>query len=117
MAKIAPLILQGMPPSTKLRIGSIKVRAPEVVAEEHTSAIDENLIAVGYADVTDDHLFLRSEQDNGVADYKSGRRAYIESTLHVAIIANIGDQQSDLDGKHADRPFKLPNPFYFIPSR
>lgn len=28
------------------------------------------------------------------------------------IIANIGDQQSDLDGGYAERTFKLPNPFY-----
>jgi acid phosphatase len=77
----------------------------------------DNLIAVGYADVADDHLFLRPDHDEGVADYKSAARAYIESTFHVTIIANIGDQQSDLDGGHADRPFKLPNPFYYIPSR
>ncbi|MCI0546677.1 MAG: HAD family acid phosphatase [Candidatus Rokubacteria bacterium] len=32
-----------------------------------------------------------------------------------AIIANVGDQWSDLDGGYAERTFKLPNPFYFIP--
>ena len=31
------------------------------------------------------------------------------------IIVNIGDQMSDLDGGFAERTFKLPNPFYFIP--
>lgn len=31
------------------------------------------------------------------------------------IIANLGDQQSDLDGGYAERTFKLPNPFYCIP--
>ncbi|HEX3434983.1 MAG TPA: HAD family acid phosphatase [Solirubrobacteraceae bacterium] len=31
------------------------------------------------------------------------------------IIVNVGDQQSDLDGGFAQRAFKLPNPFYFIP--
>jgi acid phosphatase len=72
----------------------------------------DNLIAAGYVDVIDDHLFLRSDHDDGVADYKSGVRARIESKFHI--IANIGDQQSDLDGEHADRPFKVPNPFYFI---
>ena len=30
------------------------------------------------------------------------------------IIATIGDQESDL-GAHAERGFKLPNPFYRIP--
>jgi hypothetical protein len=37
---------------------------------------------------------------------------------HV-IVANLGDQYSDLigdaDGDHAERCYKLPNPFYFIP--
>jgi hypothetical protein len=28
---------------------------------------------------------------------------------------NIGDQMSDLDGGFAERTYKLPNPFYFIP--
>jgi len=29
-----------------------------------------------------------------------------------AIVVNIGDQMSDLDGGFAERTFKLPNPFY-----
>jgi predicted secreted acid phosphatase len=32
------------------------------------------------------------------------------------IIANVGDQRSDLDGGHALRTFKLPNPMYVIPT-
>jgi len=75
----------------------------------------ENLIAAGYADAADDHLFLRSGSDKGVADYKSSRRALIENGLHLRIIANIGDQESDLIGGYAERPFKVPNPFYYIP--
>jgi hypothetical protein len=31
------------------------------------------------------------------------------------IIASIGDQWSDLEGGHAERVFKVPNPFYLIP--
>lgn len=31
------------------------------------------------------------------------------------IIVNVGDQESDLAGGHAERAFKLPNPFYIIP--
>lgn len=31
------------------------------------------------------------------------------------VIATIGDQESDLAGGHAERAFKLPNPFYRIP--
>ena len=31
------------------------------------------------------------------------------------IIVNMGDQMSDLDGGFAERTYKLPNPFYFVP--
>jgi hypothetical protein len=47
------------------------------------------------------------------AAFKSGRRAAIQK-LGYDIVANLGDQESDLDGGHADRAFKLPNPFYFV---
>jgi len=46
--------------------------------------------------------------------YKSATRAYIES-LGYEIVANFGDQFSDLIGGHADRTFKMPNPNYFLP--
>jgi hypothetical protein len=46
--------------------------------------------------------------------YKSGVRAHIES-LGYEIVANFGDQFSDLDGGFADKTFKLPNPNYFLP--
>ena len=46
--------------------------------------------------------------------YKSGTRAYIES-LGYEIVANFGDQFSDLKGGFADRTFKMPNPNYFLP--
>jgi hypothetical protein len=46
--------------------------------------------------------------------YKSATRAHIES-LGYDIVANFGDQYSDLRGGHADRTFKLPNPNYFLP--
>lgn len=46
--------------------------------------------------------------------YKSATRAHIES-LGFDIVANFGDQFSDLKGGHADRTFKLPNPNYYLP--
>jgi HAD superfamily, subfamily IIIB (Acid phosphatase) len=63
-------------------------------------------------------LVLRPRSSRGrVSIYKSGERKQIEQ--HHTIIANIGDQYSDLigdpDDDHAERCFKLPNPFYFIP--
>ena len=46
--------------------------------------------------------------------YKTGTRAYIES-LGYHIVANFGDQFSDLLGGYTTRTFKMPNPNYFLP--
>jgi len=46
--------------------------------------------------------------------YKSGTRAYIESQGYE-IVANFGDQWSDLLGGFADKTFKMPNPNYYLP--
>jgi hypothetical protein len=46
--------------------------------------------------------------------YKSATRAHIES-LGYEIVANFGDQYSDLKGGHSDRNFKMPNPNYYLP--
>jgi acid phosphatase len=48
------------------------------------------------------------------AAYKSAQRERLTKEGYT-IIANIGDQESDLAGGYAERTFKLPNPFYFIP--
>ena len=46
--------------------------------------------------------------------YKSLTRQHIES-LGFDIVANFGDQFSDLNGGFADQTFKVPNPMYFLP--
>jgi phosphoglycolate phosphatase-like HAD superfamily hydrolase len=46
--------------------------------------------------------------------YKSTTRKHIES-LGYDIVANFGDQYSDLKGGAADRTFKIPNPNYYLP--
>jgi predicted secreted acid phosphatase len=46
--------------------------------------------------------------------YKSGARQDIEDQGYK-IVANVGDQYSDLAGGHSGVAFKLPNPFYFLP--
>jgi predicted secreted acid phosphatase len=46
--------------------------------------------------------------------YKSGTRAYIESKGYE-IVADFGDQFSDLEGGFADKTFKMPNPNYYLP--
>jgi hypothetical protein len=46
--------------------------------------------------------------------YKSLTREHIES-LGYDIVANFGDQFSDLAGGFADRTYKIPNPMYYLP--
>jgi len=50
----------------------------------------------------------------GTIQYKSGTRAYIESQGYH-IVADFGDQFSDLEGGYADKTFKMPNPNYYLP--
>ena len=81
------------------------------------AATARNLHKAGYDSWT--RLILRPRASSGdpVSIYKSGERKKIEQ--RYTIIANTGDQYSDLigdpDNDHAERCFKLPNPFYFIP--
>ncbi|HEX3930448.1 MAG TPA: HAD family acid phosphatase [Nocardioides sp.] len=46
--------------------------------------------------------------------YKSLTRQHIES-LGYRIVANLGDQFSDLEGGFAKHTVKMPNPMYFLP--
>ena len=48
-----------------------------------------------------------------IACYKTQTRTEIEHQ-GFTVIANIGDQLSDLAGGHAEKTFKVSNPFYFI---
>ena len=73
----------------------------------------KNLEAAGYRGWAG--LTLRSQHDTRtVAQYKTSEREKIAEKGYT-IIANVGDQQSDLAGGYAERAYKLPNPFYFIP--
>ncbi len=101
------------------RVGAFFITGRYESRAEH-AATAHNLRDVGYYGW--DGLTLRpaSTKSEDVATYKSGERAAIEQGKdHYTIIANLGDQYSDLignaTGEHAERCFKLPNPFYFIP--
>jgi predicted secreted acid phosphatase len=73
----------------------------------------ENLQAQGFSGW--DGLILKPDASTQTTvAYKSGARATIEQQGY-RIIANVGDQYSDLAGGHEDKAFKLPNPFYFLP--
>ncbi|TWB19099.1 acid phosphatase [Nitrospirillum amazonense] len=81
--------------------------------EAEREATARNLAAAGYEGWAG--LVLRAPgAHGGAADYKAAERARIEAQGYT-IIANMGDQDSDLAGGHAERTFKLANPFYFIP--
>jgi predicted secreted acid phosphatase len=47
-------------------------------------------------------------------EYKSSTRKYVEDHFGFSIVANFGDQFSDLIGGYG-RPVKLPNPTYYLP--
>lgn len=97
--------------------------------EAQRSYAVDNLKKVG-ADVNldADHMFLKDADNppsylSGCAtpgswtcttvQYKSGTRKHIED-LGYDVIANFGDQYSDLDGGYADKTYKIPNPTYFV---
>ena len=87
-------------------------------------ATESNLKAAGFADW--DGLVLRPEGDKPCENY-ANRKETSETVCYKAsarkkitedgyrIILNVGDQMSDLRGGYAERAYKLPNPFYYIP--
>jgi hypothetical protein len=70
----------------------------------------QNLDAAGYRERAG---LSFKPNDAATIPFKSGQRAKIEKR-GFRVVVNVGDQESDLAGGHADRSFKLPNPFYFI---
>ena len=81
--------------------------------EQERSATETNLRRAGYDGWTKLVMKPRDSSAASTADYKASERAKIEK-LGYRIIANVGDQESDLRGGHAERIYRLPNPFYFI---
>jgi predicted secreted acid phosphatase len=63
------------------------------------------------------HVKLRpvNERPGSHDGWKARTRARIVKRGY-RIVANVGDQRSDLDGGSALRSFKLPNPMYVIPT-
>ncbi len=74
---------------------------------------EDNLRSAGFTHW--EKLYLRPQNDDNfsVAPYKTNVRRDIESQGY-RIIANIGDQESDLIGGFADKTFKMPNPMYTL---
>jgi predicted secreted acid phosphatase len=95
--------------------------------ESQRSYTAANLAAVGFPAATTSNLFLKNSAAPPsyltcatptytctTDQYKAETRAHIES-LGYDIVANFGDQYSDLSGGYADQDYKIPNPMYFLP--
>lgn len=82
--------------------------------ESQRAATEQNLTATGYAGYTRLIMEPVGAHYASAADFKAPQRAEIENQ-GFTIIANLGDQPSDLDGGFAERTYLLPNPFYRIP--
>ncbi|RNL78720.1 acid phosphatase [Nocardioides marmorisolisilvae] len=94
--------------------------------ESQRAGTQANLQSVGYPAVPNAQLYLKdlsapwlsscatSTPVCTTVQYKSLTRQHIES-MGYDIVANFGDQYSDLTGGFADKTFKVPNPMYFLP--
>jgi acid phosphatase len=81
--------------------------------ERLRAATERNLKAAGY-EWTGVVLKPDALTTASAAEFKVPERKKIADEGY-AIIANVGDQMSDLDGGFAERTYKLPNPFYLVP--
>jgi hypothetical protein len=82
--------------------------------ESQRAATERNLQAVGYTGYTQLIMEPHGAHYVSAADFKAPQRADIEQQGYT-IIANVGDQPSDLDGGFSERTYLLPDPFYRIP--
>ena len=82
--------------------------------QNQRAATRRNLRRVGYGDHQGLYMTATGSHYASAADFKAPQRAKIEADGYT-IIANEGDQPSDLEGGHAERTFLLPNPYYRIP--
>jgi acid phosphatase len=82
--------------------------------QDFEQATVKNLNAAGYENF--DGVFLKPVTDHSpsVSTFKTSTRRRL-SDQGLKIIANIGDQDSDLKGGFAECAFKLPDPFYYSP--
>jgi acid phosphatase len=82
--------------------------------ERHRVVTVRNLKAAGFSGWEKLYLKPNTYAEKSVVAFKAYARKKIEAQGYD-VIFTMGDQNSDLDGGYADRKFKLPNPFYYIP--
>jgi predicted secreted acid phosphatase len=81
--------------------------------EHQRAATEKNLREVGCGEFLE--LVMKPDDYKGTAAaYKTAARASVIAR-GCAIVANVGDQESDLVGGNAEKTFKLPNPLYLSP--
>jgi predicted secreted acid phosphatase len=81
--------------------------------EDQRAATERNLRSTGYDGYERLYMVPDGATYSSATDFKTPIRAEIERAGYT-IIANIGDQPSDLFGGHAEKLFLLPNPFYRV---
>jgi predicted secreted acid phosphatase len=82
--------------------------------ESQRGPTEQNLRQAGYGQFSGLVMTQDGAKLSSAADFKAPARAAIQRAGYT-IIANVGDQPSDLEGGYAERTFLLPNPFYRIP--
>ena len=81
--------------------------------ERLRAATEGNLRSAGY-EWTGVILKPDAMRTSSAVEQKAAERKKLVEQGYT-IVVNIGDQMSDLDGGFAERTYKLPNPFYFVP--
>lgn len=82
--------------------------------ESQRGPTEQNLRQAGYDTFSKLVMTKDGAKLSSAADFKAPARAAIQRAGYT-IIANVGDQPSDLAGGYAEKTFLLPNPFYRIP--
>jgi acid phosphatase len=107
----ATLALYQQAKSENIHIFFITGRTDTAEIRKNTA---DNLHTVGFDKY--DGLILKpvNYKEATVSTYKTAARKKItDQGYHIVL--NIGDQMSDLNGGYADRTYKLPDPYYYIP--
>lgn len=73
-----------------------------------------NLRRAGYLHWAGLYMKPVKYDEDSIIPFKSRARASIAYQGYT-IIATVGDQLSDIKGGHAEKGYKLPNPFYYLP--
>lgn len=94
---------------------TVRERGVEVIVltgrtERDRPATERNLRAVGCGDYAAFICMPDGSKDTTAAFKTAARRRLVEQGF--VLVANVGDQVSDLVGGYAEKTFKLPGPFY-----